>query len=188
MAKKESASETKKAIQNSFKNMKTLVKGKSRRFKDSDFQMGQMLFYSYNAKDKEQNFDRTPLVIVLWSNSKHVLGLNLHWCPIPLREILIKQIYKSNKKNIKQGLPLQVDYSQLKGLIYRLKLTPIIRKYIKKRISTVGVNIESTDWLMAAKTRSEIFTGGRASAEMLYKKATRATRRRKQTRGRREHI
>ena len=59
--------------------------------------------YKYNAKNKEETFDATPLVLVLKYSRRYVLGINFHWAPIPLRIVLVKKILNMNKRNIKEG-------------------------------------------------------------------------------------
>ena len=131
---------------------------------------GSVLMYKYNAKDKEKRYDRTPLTMVLSKSKTYMLGLNLHWCPYPMRVTLIKAFFKINKKNIKEQKPLELDYKMIKPYLKRLGYFPVIRLYIRKRMSAGAIIIPPERLLEVAKTKSETFTGG-VSAEKLYSKA-----------------
>lgn len=173
--------------QEATKLFKQLLSSKLINFKVKDFTAGNMLFYRYNAKNKEQPYDKTPLIIVLWKTKGYVLGLNLHWCPIPLRKVFLKAIFKLNSKNIKAGLPLHIDYKMVKPLIVNLVLAPIIRMYIYKRISSKGLVIPNELMMKAAALPAESFTDGK-SAEQLYKIAVAKTKQFKKNRGRRDTV
>ena len=169
----------------SFKKVKELLKTKEK-FSTKNFKPGALLFYFYDAKDKSQTYDRTPLVMVLKKNSKHTLGLAFHWLPMPMRIMLVKHIIKLNSKNIKANKPLEFSYEQLKPMLKKLGYAPCIRLYINKRISSNGVVIPDSQLLEACRLKTETFTQGKYSAEQLYKKATKNTKSYRSTRKRRE--
>lgn len=169
------------------KMFKSLLQTRLNNFNSNDFKIGNMLFYRYNAKYKNNPYDKTPLVIILRRSRGYVLGLNFHWCPVPLRITLINVILKLNRNNIRRGLPIQVSYNILKPLIYKMGMLPVIRLYIFSRISRRGVVVPPNYWLQAARLRSESFSGG-YSAEALWKKAVLDYKKAKTNRGRREHI
>lgn len=178
---------TPEAEREAAKLFKTLLQNSLQQFKAGDVIPGHMLFYRYDAKDKDKVYDKTPLVLVLRRSKGYVLGLNLHWTPVPLRITLLKVILKMNKSNIVNGLPLQFSYDTVKPFINKLNLGPVIRLYIFNRISRRGLVVPTTMWLQAAKLRAESFTGG-FSADQLYSQAIKDYRRTKITRGRREHM
>lgn len=180
----EKYSETQEAV----KLFKGLLATKLTNFKvKKDFKPGNMLFYRYDAKDKEKVYDKTPLIIVLWKTKGYVLGLNLHWCPIPLRKIFLKAVFKINSKNIKDGLPLHIDYKMVKPLIVNLGLSPIIRMYIFSRISVKGLVVPQEMMMKAIALPAESFTDG-MSAEQAYKQAIKKTKLFKKNRGRRDSV
>lgn len=147
--------------------VKDLLKSK-RTFRDEDFKPGKLLFYFYNAKDKENTYDRTPMVLILKRNSTHTLGLNFHWIPVKMRIHLISVIFKLNKQNIIKKLPLEFSYQQLKPMMRKLGYAPCIRLYINKRISTNGVIIPADRLVEVAGLKTETFTHGKYSAEQMY--------------------
>jgi hypothetical protein len=150
------------------------------------FQPGRILFYQYNAKDKTQTYDKTPLVMVLKSNKSHMLGLNFHWLPMPLRVLLIKKIISLNKQNIKNKVPLEFSYRTLKPFLKKLGYAPCIRLYIRTRVSTAGVLIPDSQLMNVARLKSETFTKGKVSAEELYKRALNANKKYRTDRKRRQ--
>lgn len=168
------------------KLMKTLMQSNLNNLTAGDFQTGSMLFYRYDAKDKEKTYDKTPLVMILRKSKGYVLGLNFHWTPVILRVTLMKLILKLNKQNIINNRPIQVSYEMLKPFITSMGLGPVIRLYIFKRISRRGIRIPETHWLIAARLRSESFNNGE-SAENAYKKAVQAYKSKKASRGARQH-
>ncbi len=163
----------------SLEKVKKLLKEK-RKLNETDFMPGNLLFYRYNAKDKTQTYDKTPLVLILRRGRTHTLALNFNWVPYRMRLNLIKHILFKNERNIRNNKPLQFDYQDLKPMLKGLGYAPLIRLYINKRISSSGVVLPPERMLEAARLRAETFTGG-ISAETIYKKinrAPRATRRR----------
>lgn len=170
----------------SIKFVTDLLKTKKRKMTLKDFEPGSLLMYNYNAKNKEETYDVTPLVMVLKYSRRYVLGINFHWAPIPLRIILVKKILQTNVKNIKAGKKLDFNYKTLKPFLKRIGFSPIIRLYLKNRISETGVVIPPEYLMSAARTKSETFTKGRISAEELYKRAIQGNKKYRQTRKRRE--
>jgi len=152
------------------KKVKELIKEKQK-LKESHFKPGNLIFGVYDAKDKEQTYDKTPLVLILKRGKTHTLGLNFHWAPFYMRINLIKVIVLSNAKNVKAGKPLQFSYEELKPLLRQLGYAPIIRLYINKRFGRVGVVIPPERMLEVAQLTTETFTNGRYSAEHMIAKA-----------------
>ena len=178
---------TAKDEREAMKLFKTMLSTSMQNFRGDDFNKHNMLFFRYDAKHKDKTYDRTPLTLILRRSKGYVLGLNLHWTPIPLRLILVKLILKLNKNNIKRGYPLVITYQMLRPFIMKMNLGPVIRLYIFNRISRRGLVIPPEYWLIASKLRAESFTGG-YSADKLYKMATQSAKQAKVNRGRREKL
>lgn len=147
--------------------VKELLKER-RKISIKDFEPGNLIFTSYNAKDKDQTFDRTPLILVLRVGAMHTLGLNFHWIPLSMRLFLIQAILKMNKANIRNNRPLVFSYKDLKPMLKSLGYAPCIRLYINKRISSLGVVISPDRLTEVAQLKTETFTGGKYSAEQLF--------------------
>ncbi len=166
--------------------VKKMLKTKSTKLTLKDFEPGKLLMYKYNARYRENTFDATPLVLVLRYSRRYVLGVNFHWAPIPLRVVLVKKILNMNKRNIKEGKALDFSYKDLKPFLKKIGFAPVIRLYLKNRISETGVVIPPEHLMDAARTKSETFTNGKISAEELYKKALAGNKKYRSTRKRRE--
>jgi len=162
----------------SLKKVKELLKERKKMTK-KDLIPGNLIFTFYDAKDKTQTFDRTPLVLTLKRGSKHTLGLNFHWIPLSMRLKLIEHIIRLNKKNIEIGKPLDFNYNDLKPMLKTLGYAPCIRLYINKRISSTGVVIPPDRLTEVARLKTETFTKGKYSAEQLYTMARKRGRRKK---------
>jgi hypothetical protein len=146
-----------------------LKKGVKKRTKDT-FVTGNMVAFSYNAKDTESIYDKSPLIITLRQSNGYVLGLNFHWSPKPARKILISYILKLNKLNISKGKPLEITYKMMMPMIIKLRLKYVIRLYIKSRISARAMVIPHEFFMKAVYLPAENFSGG-VSTDQLYKRA-----------------
>jgi len=162
----------------SLKKVKSLLKEK-RKMTKKDLIPGNTIFTFYDAKDKKQTYDRTPLALILKRGSVHTLVLNFHWIPLNMRINLIKHIIRLNEKNIKKNLPLEFSYKKLKPMLKTLGYAPCIRMYINSRISTNGVVIDPSRLVEIAKLKTETFTNGKYSAEQLYAMARKRARKAK---------
>ena len=118
---------------------------------------GTMLFYTYNPKDQDNPYDKTPLILVVARSKKHILGINFHWAPIEMRKKILKIFMNANKANIKNKRPLELSKAMSKEM-YRL-CKPIFRKYIIKRMSRRCAVIPHTEMGYVINLRAEHFIG-----------------------------
>lgn len=154
----------------SLEAVKALLKRK-RAIKFDKLKPGHLIFTSYSAKDKTQTYDRTPLVLILRRNEKHILGLNFHWVPFSMRINLVKTIIQMNAANIRQRKPLKFSYKDLKPMLKSLGYAPCIRLYITKRFGNTGVIIPSHQLMEIAKLKTQTFTKGKYSASQMFQMA-----------------
>lgn len=171
MPKELSASESNKKAKELIKERKLL--------KLSDMVPGRLIFTSYDAIDKKNTYDPTPLILVLRRNRKYTLGLNFHWIPLSMRINLIKTILKMNRENIKKGKPIDFNYIDLKPMLKALGYAPCIRLYVNSRMGRKGVVIPPERLVEVARLKTESFTNGRYSAAQMYAMARAAGKRRK---------
>jgi len=150
----------------SFKQVKELLKER-KRMTGHDLVPGNLIFTFYDAKDKSRTYDRTPLILILRINNRHLLGLNFHWVPLSMRINLIKMIISMNENNIKKNKPLQFNYEDLRPRLKSFGYAPVIRRYINSRISKTGVVIPPERLMEVARLKTETFTHGRYSASQL---------------------
>lgn len=151
----------------SLAKVKDLLKERKKMSK-KDMIPGNLIFTLYDAKDKIQTYDRTPLILVLRRNGTHTLGLNFHWIPLSMRLTLVKIIIKANTENIKAGKPMQFSYKELRPLMKKLGYAPCIRLYINKRLSTTGVVIPPDRLLEVSRLKTETFTKGKYTAAQMF--------------------
>jgi len=132
---------------------------------------GTLLTFVYDAKDKEQNYDRTPFVMVLSTTSKYMLGCNFHWANIKKRQLIVQYILEKNKNRIRKKLKIKMTYKELRALMKTIGMFPVIRLYIRKRMSSKGVVVPDDMLMEAVKMRTETFTKGKANSTTLWQRA-----------------
>lgn len=154
----------------SYDKVKELLK-KQETLSRSKLIPGSIVFTSYDAKDKTQTYDRTPLIFVLGVSRGYVLGINFHWLPLAHRLYLIKHIKDKNKTNIRLGRPMEFSYKELKPMLRRFGYAPCIRLYINHRLAKRGTIIPIDQLDEVARLKAETFTQGKYSAAELYRMA-----------------
>lgn len=132
---------------------------------------GALITFTYDAKDKDQIFDRTPFVMVLSCTSKYMLGCNFHWMKVNRRQMLVEYILEKNKNRIRKKLPIQMKYRELRSVMKKIGVFPVIRLYIRSRMSTKGVRVPDDMLMQASKMRTETFTGGKTNSTTLWTRA-----------------
>jgi len=130
-----------------------------RSFTKKDFVAGNLLFLTYDAKNKDLIYDRRPMVLLLRVSRTHTLGLNFHWLPYKKRIDLIKEILKENKDRIKEGKKLRFKYNNTKPFLRKYSYIPFVRVYINKRFFKSGVVIPPERLIEVARLKTESFTG-----------------------------
>lgn len=162
------------SIKQSNAKIKEIIKESTFLRAKKHLQPGQLVFTSYNAKHKENTYDKTPLALILVRGEKYSLVLNFHWLPYAMRIYLITHILKLNKENIANGRKLDFSYGDLKPMLKRLGYAPCIRKYFNIRIGKIGVSVPPDRLMEMARLRAESFTNGKYSASQLYSMAKKA--------------
>jgi hypothetical protein len=119
------------------------------------FKPGQLVAFQYDAKHKEKDYDKNPLVISLGPSKKYkdlYLGLNLHWVPIKERVSLASYFLELKKK--RNG---KLVYDDVKPFVrkYQKSGKPILRSYIYKRVSPKVYIMDDENYLTAAALPSE---------------------------------
>lgn len=169
----------------SLNKVKDYFKDKNLKIKRDSLRPGDLSFGFYDAKFKNQVYDKRPFFILLKQNKTHILGLNMHWLPMPMRISLVKFILKVNSNNIKNNKPLEFSYEQFKPLLKKMGYAPCIRLYIRKRMGSSLIKIPPSELMNACKLDTAVFSNGE-SAESLYRKAVQNVKQYRATRKRRE--
>lgn len=152
--------------------LKNLVK-KSKVPIQKHLKPGSLVTFVYDAKDKTQKYDKTPLVMVLNTTAKYMLGINFHWMPTSKRQMLVQYILDENKKQIRNKNPLKMSYRKLRSAGKYIGVFPVIRLYIRGRMSSGGVKIPDELLMSAAKMKTETFTQGKTNSTTLWSRAKR---------------
>jgi hypothetical protein len=154
----------------SMEMLKNLVK-KSKVPIQKHLKPGALITFVYDAKDKTQKYDRTPLVMVLSTTSKYMLGANFHWLPTSKRQILVQYILDKNKNRIRKKLPINMTYKSIRAAMKGIGAFPVVRLYIRGRMSSNGVRIPDELLMQASKMKTETFTKGKVNSTTLWTRA-----------------
>jgi len=131
-------------------------------FKSKHFHQGSIIYMNhYNAKNKSVNilYNETPLIMILGENTKYILGWSISHTPIKYRKIILKYVKSKNKSRLKKdsNTKLNIDYKTIKKVTSNLK--PVIRLYIKNRISNRGIYFPTILFDEVMEVKSENFIG-----------------------------
>jgi len=143
--------------QDSIKYVRTILKQNVTNVKKK-LQPGRIIMFKYDAKDKTVVYDKTPLVFVLKASKRRMLGLNFHWLPFNKRIEFVRYIMKTNKRNIKNNVPLVFNYNSARAFLKKGKYYPVIRMYIRTRIGSKGVLIPDDNFLHISRTKTGTFS------------------------------
>jgi hypothetical protein len=131
------------------------------RMKSSTF-IGNMYFFYYDPKTKDTlpYYDRFPLVIPIERYSDGFLGLNLHYIHPKQRILLLDGLseYKTNTK-YDSKTRLRLSYDLLKRASSSYQATPCIKRYLFSHVDSRFLEIESSEWDIAALLPVEQFQG-----------------------------
>ena len=117
---------------------------------------GMMYAFYYDPKHKETlpYYDTYPLVVIIELNSKGILGLNLHYLPMQIRQ---KFFYgallnkRSNRgffkdKELNEETFFEISYEYLKSTRAAKAFRPCIKQYLTPNIRGNIVHIPAPEW------------------------------------------
>ena len=117
---------------------------------------GMMYAFYYDPKNKETlpYYDTYPLVVIIELNSKGILGLNLHYLPLEIRQ---KFFYgallnrRSNKgfftdKEMNEETFFKISYEYLRSTRKAKAFRPCIKQYLTSHIRGNIVHIPAPEW------------------------------------------
>ena len=128
----------------------------------SNFQVGHMYLYGYNAKHGKTlpYWDAHPLIIYMGPSRKrpnHFIGLNLHYLPPAVRLNMLKSldtIHENDKYN--DQVKFQASYEYLQGMSIFPQIKVCIKEYIPELIvDRYAMKVEPSHWLDAAAAASQ---------------------------------
>lgn len=129
-------------------------KTRNGRPKWSEIKPGMVMLYRYDAKDKNNIFDKYPLTLILHKKGNYMLGINLHWIEAHSRIRFVNNIIKKNTDRLgKLRYPLVFNYRQIVPLLRKSAYKKCVRMYIKQRVKSVGIIIEPVHLLDVSRMR-----------------------------------
>ena len=124
--------------------------------------IGRMYFFYYDpkTKDKLPYYDRFPLVLPIERYPDGILGLNLHYIHPKQRIILLDKLSEfTNNDKYDKTTKLRLSYDLLKSASKVFETQSCIKKYLFTHIESRFLEIESSEWDIAALLPVESFVG-----------------------------
>lgn len=114
--------------------------------------IGQMFLFSYDAKHKDTlpYYDRFPLIFPIDIKTTGMLGINMHYLPLPLRAKLMDALYDTvNNDKLDQTTKLKISYQVLSSASKFQYFKPCIKQYLNSNIDSKLIYIEPNEWDVA---------------------------------------
>jgi len=128
--------------------------------------IGRMFYFVYDAKYKDvlPYFDRFPLVIPIEMYPNGFLGLNLHYIHPKDRIILLNKLSEyANNSKYDSTTRLRLSYQLLASASKVYELQACIKRYLYSHIQSRFVEIDASEWDIAALLPVHNFSGASAS-------------------------
>jgi len=113
---------------------------------------GKMYLFRYDPKGKDTLpfYDVNPLIITLWTEGKHFMGLNLHYLPPRLRIVFLNKLmaYATSEK-LNERTRMKLTYDLLAGASTLKMFRPTIKKYLFSHVRSKFALIPADQWAMA---------------------------------------
>ena len=111
--------------------------------------LGKMYFFAYDAKHKDKlpYWDAAPLVIPISETKTSIIGLNLHYLPIPYRAKLLDALYDllTNDK-MDDTTRIRVTYQMLQSAAKYRYFRPCIKEYLKSNFQSRFIEVPVAYW------------------------------------------
>ena len=113
--------------------------------------LGQMFFFLYDAKHKDTlpYWDKFPLVIPIGITDKHLLGLNLHYMPPPLRRGVIQMFMARRRRANTPQAYMDLTWRIAKNLLAMKVLNPMIHMYLFSHVRPPFIHVKEEAWINA---------------------------------------
>ena len=122
--------------------------------------IGKMYFYFYDPKTKDTlpYYDKFPLVIPIEEHRDGFLGLNLHYIHPKQRLILLDKLSDiMTNKQFDESTKFKISYNYLKNASRIYEHKPCLKKYLYTHIQSKFLNIDASEWDIAALLPTEDF-------------------------------
>jgi hypothetical protein len=129
--------------------------------------IGRMYFFRYLAagRDDLPYYDKFPLVIPIEQYHDGFLGLNLHYLPPKIRLILLNKLSElsATPGRYDERTRLRISYQVLVSHARLFEHTPTIKRYLYPQIRSRFVEVEASQWDIAAMLPTASFVGASIS-------------------------
>ncbi len=124
---------------------KQILKERDRHVRKNQLWRGEVCFFLYDPKyaDSLPYYDIFPLVIVLDKYNDGILGLNLHYLPVPMRAAFMDKLMKYKVDSPDR---LKVTYDILSGTSKYKQFIPCIKRYLDKQMGSNYLKVEENEW------------------------------------------
>lgn len=130
----------------------TTEKGRSKARLQGEGFIGEMYFFKYDPKTKEDlpYYDTFPLVFPINKAKGGFYGLNMHYLPPQLRAQLMDALYSlSSDDRYNEDTRLQLSYEVLAKAGQFKAFKPCIKRYLAKHVQSRFIKIEASEWDIA---------------------------------------
>lgn len=154
---KQRAKDSVKFLKDKIKNRKSV--------KVSTPSIGRMYLYSYSAKHKKTlpYFDAQPLSIIVAYTDDGFFGINLHYLPPKLRQILLNRLKTLAAGPASPNKKLRLTYSLLKGASKFKFFAPAFKRYLWSHVRSQFMLIPYDEWDNAIMLPTANWKGASAS-------------------------
>ena len=114
-----------------------------------NLRVGSIYMYVYDPKTKKQlpYYDRLPLMIVLNYNTKSFVGLNLHYLPMRMRELLLQNMLDLvNNTKYDRTTRMLATYDILKSARRYKYIKPCVKRYLYSHVKSNIIKITPAEW------------------------------------------
>lgn len=113
---------------------------------------GELFFFFYDPKLAKTlpYYDIFPLVLVLERYHDGILGLNLHYLPVPVRAAFMDKLMKyavTNKENDPERI--RITYEILSTSSRYNEFKPCIKRYLEHQMGSNYLRVEPNEWEVA---------------------------------------
>lgn len=122
--------------------------------------IGRMIMYYYDPKMKKElpYYDRFPLAILIKTNNKGFMALNLHYLPYDLRAKLLNGLFTIYKqRHLDENKKLQMSYDLLRNKSLLRYYQPCLKQYLYAHVRSKFYVVDPEEWEMVLTLPLERF-------------------------------
>ena len=143
------------------------IKQRTTRSLQRNADMGRVVMFTYTnpkgyLEDSLRYHHKFPVSIIIDADSEYITGINPFYIPAKVRSIVIKQILQTvdNKTNPTVESRSMIRYDTLSRTAVGAYIKPAIKKYLKSRAGSVGIQFSPELWedIFLGKTASRLET------------------------------